>query len=316
MTYKRADLLQTLFDSFAALTLRPGRIIVVDNGDDAIVGDMCLALEKTLSEDGVQVLYAPQEKNSGGAGGFSEGTRIAYECGAEWIWLMDDDVKVFPEALSVLRPWMDRALEDEHRVIQCRRKNFDGSSFYWQYHFWEAPGIQSPIAPSAFAEDEPSRPMNTACFEGGLFHRSIIEQLGLPDPRFFIYSDDTVYGYLASKVTNPILIKDELMQRTRTLAHFRIGAIRKLNDTSDMTRYHIMRNRGYIARYLALNNDYHPLTFKAGTGFTFCKELIRLLIGKNFKSGLKELRRGMKDAKTIQHDSAWRPMSRIEGKGE
>jgi hypothetical protein len=37
--------------------------------------------------------------------------------------------------------------------------------------------------------------MNSGCFEGMFIHRDVVARLGLPDPRFFIYWDDSVYGW-------------------------------------------------------------------------------------------------------------------------
>jgi GT2 family glycosyltransferase len=315
VTYKRKELLQVLFDSFVETHLKPGTIVIVDNDKDPEVGAMCekLAADILIAENApVDVCYAPQKTNTGGAGGFSAGTGIAYEKGAEWIWLMDDDVKILPDALEKLRPWMDSAIEEDHRVIQCRRLNYDDTPFYWQYHFLNKLGIPNPIAPSGFKDNEAYRPMNTSCFEGGMYHRSIVKELGLPDHRFFIYWDDTVYGYLASKITNPILIKDLLMARTRSIDNFKIGTVRKLNATSDMVRYYIMRNRGYMGRYFALHGDYNAFVFWLGTQFTMLKELIRLFITKKFKSGIRELRRGKKDAKAILKDENWTPMPKLQ----
>lgn len=317
VTYKREELLQVLFDSYVDSTYFPEKIYIVDNGQDISVSKMCENLEKRLSEkidqgfESTKVAYVPMETNTGGAGGFSKGTEIAYKDGAEWIWLMDDDVKVLPDALERLIPWMDEAVENDRRVIQCRRYNYDDTVFYWQYHFWNHLGIPNPIAPAGFKADEKFRTMNTACFEGGLFHRSIVQELGAPDNRFFIYWDDTVYGYLASKITQPIMITDILMQRTRTIDNVKLGTIRKLNATSDMARYHIMRNRGYMAKYFMIHGDYNSFVFSIGTLLTLCKEIIRMFITKNFSKGMAELRRGMKDAKVIIKDDTWQPMPKL-----
>jgi len=330
VTYKRCELLQVLFDSIAANSVSPGCVYVVDNGKDTEVGEMCSALEvalragqlaETQVEQAVEqrpeqqvsashprVIWIPMETNTGGAGGFSRGVLQAYEDGAEWIWVMDDDVRLLPHALETLRPWMDTAVESNRRVIQCRRLNFDNSLFYWQYHFLYHLGIPNPISPSRFDAGETWRPMNTACFEGGLFHRSIVGAIGAPDNRFFIYWDDTIYGYLASKHTQPILISDVLMQRMRHIDHLKVGYIRKLNDTSDMVRYYIMRNRGYMARYTQLYGEYNAFVWGLGTCLTFAKEFIRLFIARNFSSGLKQLRQGMKDARAAFKDPTWHPM--------
>jgi GT2 family glycosyltransferase len=311
VTYRRNELLTTLFDSFIALTTRPRLVVVVDNDANPETRVMCDELAVSLKPDDVDVRYIPMDANTGGAGGFSRGTQEAYEAGAEWLWLMDDDVKLLPHAVDAVEPWLERSPANNNRVLQVRRLNFNGEVFYWQYQFINSLGIPNPVAKAAFSEGETSRPMNTACFEGGLFHRSIVAEIGLPDPRFFIYWDDTTYGYLASKVTRPLLIADIVMQRTREIAHARIGEARKLNGTSDMVRYHIMRNRGYIAKYLALNGDYNPVLFGIGTAATAAKELIRLALVDHSLKGVAEVFRGMRDAWKIYTDWAWQPMPKL-----
>lgn len=195
-TYKRQKLLATLFDSILALEQAPWRIIVVDNEQSDETRGMVEEFETKVNDqwgktvvdgDGNQsrVVYAPQTENLGGAGGFSAGVKKAYELGAEWFWVMDDDVAVLPDAIAKLAPWTKR-----HEVIQGSRFDYDGGPFYWQYDFRIGLGIPNPIAPAAFGPAG-YRVMNTLCFEGGLFNRRVVKQIGLPDPRFFIYWDDT-----------------------------------------------------------------------------------------------------------------------------
>lgn len=311
VTYKRQELLQVMFDSLRALTEKPKFIVLVDNENSQETSELTKKLQSDLSTL-TEVSYVPMAENTGGAGGFSKGVQVAYDLGADWVWLMDDDVKIFPESIAALEPWLADAVKNENRAIQIRRKNYDGSDFYWQYDFKNHLGIPNPIAPAAFASNETSKNINTMCFEGGLFHRSLIEDIGLPDSRFFIYWDDTIYGYLSSKVTQPLLINEMLMQRTRTLNNLKLGKIRKLNSTSDMTRYYIMRNRGYMAQYFKLNGDYNPIVFGFGTFLTFSKEVIRLALSDDFRKGFKILRQGMKDAKKIRKDKNWQPMKAIQ----
>jgi glycosyltransferase involved in cell wall biosynthesis len=306
VTYKRLELLQLLLESIEENTRWPERVYIVDNDADEEVGALVSDLDEKLV--GSTVSWIPMPTNTGGSGGFSKGVELAYANGAEWIWLMDDDVKLLPHALETLLPWMQEGKDHNHLALQCRRLNFDGSDFYWQYRFINKLGIPNPVAPSGFKEQETARPMNTACFEGGLFHRSVVERIGIPDYRFFIYWDDALYGYLASKITQPLLIRDVLMQRTRPIASLKLGRVRKLNSTSNMARYHIMRNRGHMARYMKLHNEYNPLLWSIGTMATFGKECIRLFITHDFKEGLPALRRGMKDARAIIHDPSWQPM--------
>ena len=108
----------------------------------------------------------------------------------------------------------------------------------------------------------------------------MVEKIGLPDYRFFIYYDDAIYGYLASKVCQPVLVPDYVLRRTREVRHQEVGAsgVRQISSTSDMTRYYIMRNRGYMARYFMLHGDYNPVGYGFGTFLSFAKEFLRLVL--------------------------------------
>ncbi len=316
VTYKRQNMLQDLFDSIAELECAPWRIVVVDNEDSRQTAHMTFDFDDRLAELwGIdedapdttgkchRVIYAPQRENGGGAGGFSAGVQAAYELGAEWFWLMDDDVLVLPEAIERLSKWTER-----YQVVQAARLDFDDGPFFWQYQLIVPLGIPNPVAKWDLGEDG-FREMNQLCFEGGLFSRAVVDKVGLPDPRFFIYGDDACYGYVASKHFDAVVVADLVLKRARVVSNWDIAGKRQLNSTSDINRYYIMRNRGFLARYLKTYGDYNPLLFRVGTFATFCKELIRLAaVDKTFKTGVPALRRGMKDGAKILRDKTWEPM--------
>ena len=316
VTYKRQELLANLFDSMTELTATPWRIVIVDNENSRETEAMCTAFNERLAnlwgidteqpdaQGGTdRVIYAPQVENGGGAGGFSAGTKCAYDLGAQWFWVMDDDVLVIPEGIERLAKWTDR-----YDVIQGSRLDFDGGAFFWQYQLILSLGIPNPIAkwdlgPKGY------RAMNQLCFEGGLFSRRVVDKIGLPDARFFIYGDDACYGYVASQHFPAAVVADVVLKRARAVSNWDIAGKRQLNSTSDTNRYYIMRNRGYLARYMQIYGDYHPMLFRLGNAATFCKEFIRLAaVDKCFKTGIPALRRGMKDARKIIKDPNWKPM--------
>lgn len=99
VTYRRQHLLGELFDSLAELTTHPWRIYVVDNENSqdtqTRVRDFGERLADAWGEpdDGAErVVYLPQPTDVGGSAGFNAGMKRAYHDGAEWFWLMDDDV--------------------------------------------------------------------------------------------------------------------------------------------------------------------------------------------------------------------------------
>ena len=103
-----------------------------------------------------------------------------------------------------------------------------------------------------------------------------------------------------------------ILRRTREIRRLDLGP-RKLNGTSDMVRFHIMRNRGYMARYFRLHGDYNRFVFGLGTALTLAKELIRIAtVDHSFRSGTRALVRGMRGARRIYRDRAWKPMPPLE----
>lgn len=318
VTFKRQELLSELLDSILGLKSAPWRVVVVDNENSpqtaAIVssfGERADAqwgptADDPDSEGGTsRACYDPMSENTGGAGGFSEGVRRAFELGAEWFWVMDDDVAVMPDSLGVLERW-----SKESEAIMGQRRDFDGGHFFWQHRFWPALGIYNPLSRDSWHPGERYKLANALCFEGSFFSRRVVEKIGLPDARFFIYLDDALYGYLASKVCEVYYVPDYVLSRRREVPNKEIGSVRQLNSTSDMTRYYITRNRGYLARYYQLYGDYNPVGFAVGTLLTFAKEFCRILIvdRASLVSGTKRLVAGWREQRRIMRDPTWKPM--------
>jgi hypothetical protein len=218
---------------------------------------------------------------------------------------MDDDVEILPEALDRFAPWMER-----FQVLHGRRYDFDGSPFFWQARFQNWLGIPLPYRRNAFNKDGFAI-TNSGTFEGMMIHSDIVRKIGLPDPRFFISWDDAVYAWVASHVTNVVYVDIYVLKRKRQQRQINLG-IRHLNDSSDLARYHVMRNRAYVARYFAEYGELHRVGFALGTTLTYLKELLRLVAVERSLRGSKALHRGLHDAKALRRDPAWKPMPPLD----
>ncbi|GAA1467533.1 glycosyltransferase [Microbacterium thalassium] len=299
VTYNRSGLLTRLLTSISEMDPKPGHVVIVDNASSDDTGEV---VESFRDRIGTTIVYRRLETNTGGSGGFSEGVRVAYELGSEWIWLMDDDVEVIGDGLAKMGRWAPR-----FRSIQGRRYDFDGSEFYWQYRIAERMGIPIPFAPAGFDESG-YKPMNSGCFEGMFIHRDIVRQIGLPDPRFFIYWDDQLYGWLASRKTQSVIVDEFVLRRTREIKQWDMG-IRHMNASSNAYRYYIMRNRAIMKKYYRALGVYQPVLFGLGTSLTFGKELIRLLFVERTVRGTSNLWRGLRDGRAISRDASFRTMA-------
>jgi rhamnopyranosyl-N-acetylglucosaminyl-diphospho-decaprenol beta-1,3/1,4-galactofuranosyltransferase len=303
VTYNRSGLLTRLLTSIVAMDPKPGHVVVIDNASTDDTADVVESFRDGLGD--TELIYRRMETNTGGSGGFSEGMRVAYDLGSQWIWLMDDDVEVLPDGLARMGKWAPR-----FKSIQGRRYDYDGSEFYWQYRVAEPLAIPIPFAPAAFDESG-FKPMNSGCFEGMFIHRDIVRQIGLPDPRFFIYWDDQTYGWLASRKTPSVIVDEFVLRRTREIKQWDMG-IRHMNASSNAYRYYIMRNRAHIKQYYRALHVYNPILFGLGTTLTFGKELIRLVFVERTVRGTSNLFRGLRDGRKIAKDASWRPMPPLE----
>ena len=182
VTYNRKDLLR---EALAALfeQERPlDRILVVDNASTDGTADMIRAeyAEK------VDLLAMPD--NQGGAGGFHEGMKQAYEDGADWVWLMDDDTLPRPDALAALLEAPARA-DREPLLLYSKAVWTDGSLHPMNYPGFERHRAELMVK----AAERGLMPLRTATFVSLLVSRKAIDRYGLPLKRFFIWSDDIEY---------------------------------------------------------------------------------------------------------------------------
>ncbi|MBX7445526.1 MULTISPECIES: glycosyltransferase [unclassified Arthrobacter] len=298
VTYNRADFLQNLLDSFARLGTAPARILVVDN---ASTDHTAQVVARAADAGGPPIQYERLERNAGGAGGFSRGVELALEAGAEWLWLMDDDVEVLPGAVEAL----DRFTPDYSCMIG-RRYDANGKPFFWQHHFVEALGIFLPVSRDVFKHSDVFR-TNVGNFEGMLIRASVARSIGLPDPRFFITWDDLIYGWLAAQKAPVVYVNAFVIRKVRAQRQVDLG-LRHLNDSSDLSRRYVMRNRGLVAQYLRAHGKYNRAGFAAGTALTFLKELVRLVLVERTLKGAGALWQGWRESRSILADAGWAPM--------
>lgn len=291
VTYNRNSYLRKLLLSIADMTCRPRWVIVIDNAstDDtqSIIADAV-----GLFPSGV-LRNSRQTTNLGGTGGFAAGMAEATKLGATWLWLLDDDLEVIPDGLEKLLRWGDR-----FKCIQGARLDFDGSPFFFRPFFSEWLGVVLPLIRNPFSEQS-YRPINVGCFEGMFVHRDVVEMVGLPDVRFFMTWDDAMYGWLISQVTILVLVDDFVLKRTRVQRKISLG-LRHLNDANDTFRFYMMRNRGFVAEYLAKKQEFSRFGFALGTFLVFSKEIVRLLVVEHQLHGVSALYRGWREASRIR----------------
>lgn len=304
-TYNRAEYLERLLASLGRLNPAPAAVVVVDNASTDATTDVLHTASKSLPFP-LTVHRLPH--NAGGSGGFAAGIERALAEGATWLWLMDDDVEVLPDALAAFGPWLGT-----YRCLHGRRLDHTGEPFFWQHRFNAFLGVHFPVPGDVFAKS-PVFHTNVACFEGVLLHADVVREVGLPDPRFFINGDDTTYGWLISQREPVVYLNEFVLRKARPQKQIDLG-VRHLNDSSNLGRYCGMRNRGHLARYLREHGRYHRFGFALGTLLTAAKEVLRLVAVERSLSGTGSLWNGWRESRRILDDPDWKPMPPLAVEG-
>jgi GT2 family glycosyltransferase len=206
------------------------KVIVVDNNSVPESREKLREYEKLLGSQKIKVLYL--DDNYGSAGGFKKGLEEAYndpEC--EFIWLLDDDNKPMNNALRVLLDfWYSLEIKDkqekvallsfrpirEYLCIESILKNKPELVWGWKNSFF---GFHIKNLPAKIKKylhrllnlknkeinlkygTIPSAPY------GGLFiHKNILDIIGFPNEKFYLYSDDTEWTYRITKIDGKIYL--------------------------------------------------------------------------------------------------------------
>ncbi|MEO8220003.1 MAG: glycosyltransferase [Specibacter sp.] len=306
-TFNRADYLADLLSSIAALDPAPDAVIVVNNASTDTTASVIGAARAQFAAlpCPIAVIHHELAVNSGGAGGFSAGLDRALAEGAQWMWLMDDDVTTVPGAVGAFAPWMEK-----YDAIIGRRYDAAGAPFYWQNDFSTFLGFPLPVRGDVFADSDEFA-TNVGCFEGMLVHADAVRAVGLPDPRFFLNWDDTTYGWLISLQRPVRYVNEFVLHKARAQRSMDLG-IRHLNDSSDLSRYYVMRNRGLVGQYLRVHGSYNPVGFALGTALTAAKEILRLVAVERTLRGGGKLWKGWLESRRILAATDFEPMPALE----
>lgn len=184
VTFNRKTLLGENIRMLLRQTMPFDKIFIVDNCSTD--GTPEYLKEQGWMED-PRFVYVKTHANIGGAGGFYTGTKTAFEAGADYIVLMDDDgraadeytferlfraaerlhaenPRLFVNALVRQGEWLSFKLKNRSTVAEALADARDGLLY----------DVASP-------------------FNGTLVSRELVAQIGYPNPDFFIKGDEVDY---------------------------------------------------------------------------------------------------------------------------
>lgn len=253
VTHDRWSMLLSAVNSLASQTVRPGIVVLVDSASSQPeYGELETAVHGIVGSAGHTVVRVVRLRvNVGGSAGFAIGIEEACRLGAQWILVMDDDSCLEPSALESL---LDVALRAENvGWVACRVKDERGRVL--AYHNKRITGIcmvEKPVD-----SDSTRLPVraDANAFLGLLISRRAVDAVGLPDRRYFVWSDDTEYTYRITRAGFVGLVVPGAVIVDRQ------GGVKEGNGRYAPGRmYYMMRNEIWFRRrYSLLSAGLHSL---------------------------------------------------------
>lgn len=184
VTHDRLELLRECLTALQGQTRPCDEILVIDNASGDGTGEM-------LAAEFPDVSVRRLDTNEGGAGGYHEGMRNAYEGGFDWLWLMDDDTIPTPTALERLLEGRDTASRlGDAPVALASKVVWTDDRLHPMNGALPALGRMDALVEAA---SHGLLLLRSASFVSLLVHRRAIERFGLPIKRYFIWTDDVEF---------------------------------------------------------------------------------------------------------------------------
>lgn len=217
VTYNRKELLGENIQMLLEQTYPIDRICIVDNCSTDGTSEY---LQKNGWKNNQRFVYIRTESNIGGAGGFYIGTKAAFEFGANWILLMDDDGKMadrfmLENLMSVAERLYKNKVADRKLFINALVQQGEMLSFKMGTKYTVQQALDASRNGILEGEANP--------FNGTVISRELVEKIGYPNKAFFIKGDEVDYkqrtsavgGYIATVVNARYLHpRPEMQEKT------------------------------------------------------------------------------------------------------
>ncbi len=257
VTYNRLELLKLTIEKLLGQNRKLDEVIIINNASTD-------GTKEFLESLGDKITYVSLEKNLGGAGGFSEGIRKAYENGHDYFWIMDDDTIANEESLQ--------KLEDALIRFNDREIGFLASNVLFKDNkpcIMNVPHLYS-CEWGEFASQGYLR-LEAASFVSILVNRKAVKKVGLPIKEFFIWGDDIEFTKRVSKEYECYFVTESIVHHYMN-ENKGVDLINEGNARVERHFYDI-RNKFYVAKMNGIKSV-----------FAYIKDIIKLDINILFKS--------------------------------
>lgn len=243
VTFNRKELLLRCLNEVANQTIKPEKILIVDNASKDGTVDF-LKSKGWLSRSDTELLAL--RENIGGAGGFEAGMRHALLQNQSWLWLMDDDG--FPEKDCLEKLLYTASVENSEAIspIQADINNHSLPAFPIRAQDGKL------IKELPFEQKNKNNyiPMEANLFNGVLISSVIVNKIGFPRPELFIRGDEVEYTerMKKNKIKFGTAINCYFYHPSDRNERYKIlfGLLNARDAKNDFKNYYLFRNKAFF----------------------------------------------------------------------
>ncbi|WP_298766841.1 glycosyltransferase [uncultured Polaribacter sp.] len=266
VTYSnRFHLLKQVLES--CLESGVNNIVVVDNNSDE---NSSVKIKNFVNKNKKLELIS-NKTNLGSAKAYKQGLKRANQIDNEYIWLLDDDNKPRKNALSILKGFWDNKPKNVSAILSYRPD---------RYQYKDAVIYQDPTIvlskKNSFSGfhlkdkilklvSRPKKSVNNsfgeiayAPYGGLLFHKKLLNKIGYPNEKFYLYSDDHDWTYRITKQGNKIfIVLDSVIDDIDTswaIKNKEKTIFTKIKNAPPFRVYYTIRNRMIFEKEYLISN--------------------------------------------------------------
>lgn len=282
VTFNRKELLGENIRMLLKQTRPFDKIFVVDNCSTDGTPEY---LKDQGWMDDPRFVYVKTHANIGGAGGFYTGTKAAYEAGADYIVLMDDDGRAADEHTfeNLLREAERLYAENPKIFVNSLVRQGELLSFKMDSKYTVAEALAAAKDGILDGEANP--------FNGTLVSRELVAEIGYPNPDFFIKGDEVNYkqrSFDAGAKVVTVVDSDYIHPRPETNERTVLGRKVPFFVEAPWKEYYAARNFTYMYKQ---NGWYKAIAFE----LIFVKLLAIMTMKCKKTAAVKMLAKGVKD---------------------
>lgn len=241
VTFNRLQKLKIALDSFSKQSKPPKYVVVVNNAST----DGTLEFLQNWQEkcDCVyKKIVINCEKNTGGSGGFYTGLTAAIKEEADWIWVSDDDAYPERDTIKQISNFIDTNDLHDIGAICTSVYNKNGNIALSHRRMLRKGFLTTSEREADLAEyHKPYFDIDEFSYVGAVISKSVLEEVGVTNPKFFLYCDDTEHSLRIREIARILCVP----------------SIRVIHDAPIETQYRVDWKKYYSVR-----NPYFTYLFR------------------------------------------------------